>query len=137
MRLPGHGALKPLRRPRLWLALWWLAIVLGVVMSLVPPPAVDAPRGSDKLVHFVCYGALAVGAVQLFATRAALLRAAVGLVALGVALELAQEALTSTRMLDPRDAVANTLGVLLGLLVARTPLRDVLSRVDARYPPRS
>ena len=137
MRLPGLGALKPLHRPWLWLGLWWLAIVLGIVVSLVPPPAVDAPQGSDKAVHFLCYGALAVGAVQLFATRAALLRAAVGLVALGVALELAQEALTSTRMLDPRDAVAYTLGVLLGLLVARTPLRDVLSRVDARYPPRS
>ena len=116
--------------------MWWLAIAFGIVVSLVPPPAVAAPRGSDKLVHFLCYGTLAAGAVQLFATRAALLRAAVGLVALGVALELAQEAFTQTRMLDPRDAAANTLGVLLGLLVARTPLRDVLSRLDARYAPR-
>jgi hypothetical protein len=132
MRLPGEGALKPLRRPRLWLGLWWLAIALGVLVSLVPPPPIAAPRGSDKLVHLLCYGALAVGAVQLFAARAALLRAAMGLVALGVALELAQQAFTTTRMLDPRDAAANTLGVLLGLLVARTPLRDLLARLDAR-----
>ena len=131
-RLPGSDALKPFHRPQLWLGLWWLAIVLGIAISLVPPPAVDAPRGSDKLVHFLCYGALAVAAVQLFATRAALLRAAVGLVALGVALELAQEAFTHTRMLDPRDAAANTLGVLLGLLVVRTPLRDVLLKFDTR-----
>ena len=137
IRLPGSDALKSFHRPQLWLCLWWLAIVLGIVISLVPPPAVDAPQGSDKAVHFLCYGALAVGAVQLFATRAALLRAAVGLVALGVALELAQEAFTHTRMLDPRDAAANTLGVLLGLLVARTPLRDALSRLDARHPFRS
>ena len=135
MRLPGSGALKPLRRPQLWLGLWWLAILLGLAISLVPPPAVDAPRGSDKLVHLLCYGALAVGAVQLFATRAALLRVAVGLVALGVALELAQEAFTQSRMLDPRDAAANTLGVLLGLLVARTPLRDVLLKLDTRHSP--
>lgn len=133
MPLPGERALKPLRRPRLWLGLWWLAITLGIVVSLVPPPAVEAPRGSDKLVHLLCYGALAVGAVQLFATRAALLRAATGLVALGVALELAQEAFTASRLLDPRDAAANTLGVLLGLLVARTPLRDLLSKIDARF----
>ena len=136
MRLPGSGALKPFHRPQLWLCLWWLAIVLGIAISLAPSPSVDAPQGSDKLVHFLSYGALAVGAVQLFTTRAALLRAAVGLVALGVALELAQETLTSTRMLDPRDAVANTLGVLLGVLVARTPLRDVLLRLDALHPPR-
>jgi VanZ family protein len=132
MRLPGEPALKPLRRPRLWLGLWWLAIALGIVVSLVPPPAIDAPRGSDKLVHLLSYGALAVGAVQLFATRTALLRAGAGLVGLGVALELAQQAFTSTRMLDPRDAAANTLGVLLGLLVARTPLRDLLAKLDAR-----
>lgn len=135
MLLPGSGALKPLRRPQLWLGLWWLAIVLGIAISLVPPPAVDAPRGSDKLVHFLCYGALALGAVQLFATRAALLRASVGLVALGIALELAQEAFTHTRMLDPRDAAANTLGVLLGMLAARTPLRDVLLKFDTRRSP--
>ena len=132
MRLPGNDALKPLRRPQLWLGLWWLAILLGIAISLAPSVPGDAPRGTDKLVHFLCYGALAVGAVQLFATRAALLRATVGLVALGVALELAQEALTQTRMLDPRDAAANTLGVLLGMLVARTPLRDVLLRFDTR-----
>ena len=132
MRLPGSSALKPLRRPQLWLCLWWLAIVLGIAISLAPSPSVAAPQGSDKLVHFLCYGALAVGAVQLFATRAALLRAGVGLVALGVGLELAQEAFTQTRMLDPRDAAANTLGVLLGMLVARTPLRDLLLVIDAR-----
>lgn len=132
MRLPGTPGLKPLRRPQLWLGLWWLAIVLGVVVSLVPPPPMQAPAGSDKVVHLLAYGALAVGAVQLFATRAALLRAGVGLVALGITLELAQDAFTVTRMLDPRDAAANTVGVLLGLLTARTPLRDVLLRLDRR-----
>ena len=132
MRLPGSDALKPLRRPQLWLGLWWLAILFGIAISLSPSVAGDAPLGSDKLVHFLCYGALAAGAVQLFATRTALLRAAVGLVALGIALELAQEAFTQTRMLDPRDAAANTLGVLLGMLVARTPLRDLLVVIGAR-----
>lgn len=126
----GVSALKPLRRPRLWLGLWWLAIVLGVVISLVPPPPIVVPRGSDKLVHLLCYGVLAAGAVQLFATRHALLRAGAGLVMLGVVLEFAQSALTSTRMLEPRDALANTLGVLLGLATAWTPLRDVLLRFD-------
>jgi hypothetical protein len=132
MALPGSSSLKPLRRPRFWLGLWWLAIACGVAVSLVPPPPMNVPAGSDKVVHLLAYAALAVGAVQLFATRVALARAGVGLVALGVALELAQEALTATRMLDPRDALANTLGVLLGLLTVRTPLRDLLLRMDRR-----
>ena len=126
----GLSALKPLRRPRLWLGLWWAAIALGVVVSLVPPPPIDVPRGSDKLVHLLSYGALAVGAVQLFASRGALLRAGLGLVVLGVLLEIAQDVFTTTRMLDPADALANTCGVLLGLSTTWTPLRDVLLRFD-------
>ena len=102
---------------------------VGVV---VPPPPVDVPRGSDKLVHLLSYGALAASAVQLFAQRSALLRAGIGLVALGVALEFAQDALTSTRMLDPNDMLANAFGVLFGLATARTPLRDVLLRLERR-----
>ena len=132
MPMMGLSALKPLRRPRFWLGLWWTAIVLGVVVSLVPPPPIDVPRGSDKLVHLLSYGALAASAVQLFAQRSALLRAGIGLVALGVALEFAQDALTSTRMLDPHDMLANAFGVLFGLATARTPLHDVLLRLERR-----
>ena len=132
MPLIGLSALKPLRRPRFWLGLWWAAIVLGVVVSLVPPPPIDVPRGSDKFVHLLSYGALAASAVQLFASSSALLRAGVGLVALGVALEFAQDALTSTRMLDPQDMLANAFGVVLGIATAHTPLRDLLLQLEAR-----
>ena len=128
----GLPALKPLRRPRFWLGLWWAAIVLGVVVSLVPPPPIDVPRGSDKLVHLLSYGTLAAGAVQLFASRSALLRSGAGLVALGVALEFAQSALTSTRMFDPNDMLANAFGVLLGLATVYTPFHDVLLRLEGR-----
>ena len=127
----GLSAVKPLRRPRLWLRVWWLAIALVIVVSLVPPlPLPGSPPGSDKLAHFLAYFALATSAVQLFAARAPLLRAGVGLVLLGIVLEVAQYLLTSTRMLDPMDALANTLGVLVGMAVARTPLRDLLLHLD-------
>jgi type III secretory pathway component EscS len=36
------------------------------------------------------------------------------------------------RMLDRNDALANTIGVLIGLATAMTPLRDVLLRFDRR-----
>ena len=124
-------ALKPLRRRRLWLGLWMVAIVVVVVASLLP--AIDlprVPRGADKLEHFGAYCLLAAAAVQLFATRAALLRAGLGLVALGVALEAAQFLLTSTRMMDGWDALANALGVGAGLATALTPLRDLLLGLD-------
>ena len=132
MPMIGFSALKPLRRPRFWLGLWWTAIVLGVVVSLVPPPPIDVPRGSDKLVHLLSYGTLAASAVQLFAHRSALSRAGLGLVALGVALEFAQYALTSTRMFDVHDMLANAFGVLLGLATVHTPLRHLLLRLEGR-----
>ena len=125
--------LKPLRRPRLWLRAWWLAIAVVVVGSLVPAQSWDGmPSGSDKVEHFLAYAVLAAGAVQLFATRAALLRAGIGLVALGVMLEVAQHALTSSRLMDAADALANTAGVAAGLGTAWTRWRDVLLRFDTR-----
>lgn len=131
MTVIGLSAVKPLRRPWFWLRLWWLAIAVVAVVSLVRPlPLSASPPGSDKLAHFLAYFALAASAVQLFAARVTLLRASVGLVLLGIALEGAQYLLTSTRVMDPADALANTLGVLAGMAVARTPLRDLLLRFD-------
>jgi VanZ family protein len=125
------AALKPLRRPRLWLSLWGIAIAAVVVGSLLPamdlPPV---PAGADKLEHFAGYGVLAAIAVQLFATRAALWRVGLALVVLGIALEAAQFLLTSTRMMDAWDALANGLGVMAGLATALTPWRDLLLRLE-------
>jgi VanZ family protein len=129
-------ALKPFHRPRLWLGLWLFAIVCVIALSLVNlsglPPV---PEGGDKVEHFLAYALLSASAVQLFATRRACLLMAALLAALGVSLEFAQGALTTTRMADSRDALANTLGVVAGLLTVFMPLRHVLQRLDARFKP--
>ncbi len=52
-----------------------------------------------------------------------------GLVALGVALDLLQ-GLTATRTLDPADMAANTLGVLAGLALSLTILHAWCQRVE-------
>ncbi|MET0327880.1 MAG: VanZ family protein [Luteimonas sp.] len=123
---------KPLRRPVLWGGLWVAAIAVVVVLSLAPSvPMPDVPD-SDKLGHFLAYFALAAAAVQLYARWPALLGAGAGLVLLGIGLEYAQGALTQTRMQDPADAFANTLGVIVGLSTRLTPFRDVLLQFDTR-----
>ncbi len=127
-RLP---ALKPLRRPRLWLGAWWCGIALVVALSLAPAFLLpQVPTGGDKAEHFLAYFTLAAAAVQLFATRGALSRAGAGLVVLGITLEIAQAMFTSTRQMDVHDALANTLGVLGGMATAMTPWRDALLRYD-------
>ena len=128
------AALKPLRRPRLWLGLWITAIVALIVVCLIPldslPPL---PDNSDKVEHLFGYFVLSAAAVQLFGTRRSLLLAGLGLVGLGIGIEIAQ-GFTAYRSSDPADALANTVGVLLGMATALTPWRDLLLRIERRLP---
>lgn len=131
---PRFGrSLKPFRRPLLWAGLWVLAIAVVVVASLVPVSGLpDVPKNFDKVEHFVAYAALAAGAVQLFARRLSWAVACVMLVLMGIGLEHLQAQMALGRMLDRVDALANTLGVLVGLATAFTPWRDALLRLDRR-----
>ena len=127
----GSGALKPFVRPQRWLGTWWVMIAAVIVGSLLPAILLpNVPEGGDKAEHLIGYAVLSATAVQLFATRAAVLRAAAGLVAMGVLIEIAQGTLTTTRSMDAWDALANTIGVTLGCLSAWTPMRDALLKLE-------
>ncbi|MBJ7515583.1 MAG: VanZ family protein [Stenotrophomonas sp.] len=121
--------LKPLRHRRFWLGVWLAAVLTVIVVCLIPPPPLALPQGSDKLEHFLAYFLLGGSAVQVFQRGRALSWVAVGLVLMGIGIEIAQGALTETRMADPADAVANTIGVVAGLATALTPWRDLLLRL--------
>ena len=127
------SALRTFRRPRLWLGLWWFGWALCIVLSLIHPPSlgVDVPDG-DKIGHFLAYGLLSAWAAWLFAGARTRLLACLGLVLLGVLLELAQGAFTSDRMMDARDGWADAIGVLVGQLAALRRMRGFLQRLDAR-----
>lgn len=127
--------LKPLRWPWLWLGLWVGAIIGVVALSLMPPPQMDLPSGADKVEHFLAYFLLAASAVQLFASARALVWIGLGIVALGVGLEFAQDLLTTTRTMDQGDAWADLLGVIAGMATRFTPLRDALLRLDGGRRP--
>lgn len=120
--------IKPLRRPRLWTTLWVLAVLFVIVVCLIPPPPIPVPENGDKVEHFLAYFILSGSAVQLFRQGRPLLWVGLGLVLMGIGIEFAQGALTRDRMADPMDALANTVGVLAGLGLALTPLRDLLLR---------
>ncbi len=120
--------IKPLRRPQLWTALWVLAVLFVIVVCLIPPPPIPVPENGDKVEHFLAYFILSGSAVQLFRQGRPLLWVGLGLVLMGIGIEFAQGALTRDRMADPMDALANTVGVLAGLGLALTPLRDLLLR---------
>ena len=110
-----------------------LAVAVVVIGSLMPAQGLPkVPDGFDKLEHFGAYAVLAAGAVQLFARRLSWGFVCVILVLMGIALEYLQAQMGLGRMLDRQDALANTIGVLIGLATAFTPWRDALLRFDRR-----
>ena len=127
------SALRAFRQPRLWLGLWWIGWAACVVLSLIHPPdlGVDVPEG-DKIEHLLAYGLLSAWAAWIFATPRARLHACLGLVALGIAMELAQGAFTADRMMDVRDGVADAIGVMLGQMAGLGAAGGLLQRLDAR-----
>lgn len=129
--------LRDFNRPGLWLGTWIFGWALCIALSLLPAIGLPGPAGSDKIGHFLAYFTLTAWAVCTFRTRRAHLLAALALVGLGVAMEFAQARLTTVRMGDLRDAIANTLGVAAGLSLTFTPLARTLERLDARlFTPR-
>lgn len=127
-------ALKAFKHPKPWLALWWLAIVVLVVLCLLPSYDIpEVPNGWDKVEHAFAYVVLAAGAVQLFATKRALWRAAIGLVLLGIGIEIAQGVFTTTRSCDAFDALADAAGTAVGMATAWLPWRDLLLKLDRRW----
>jgi VanZ family protein len=128
----SDAVLRAFRRPRLWLLLWGLLITGVIVGSLLPADELPVLRfaGFDKLEHAFGYGVLSAYAVMLFARRKTQAWAAVGLVVLGIAIEIAQAGWTSSRSGDPGDVLADLLGVLAGLSIASTSWARGLQRID-------
>lgn len=125
---------RPRHRPWRWFALWLLLIAAVAAGSLMPAGNLPTPpiAGLDKAQHLLGHGALSAYAAMLFTPARLRLAAALALLGFGIALEAAQQALTSTREADLFDVLANAIGIALGQLVALTPVARWLAAVDAR-----
>ena len=88
------------------------------VLSLTPGEALPAIQVWDKLQHVLTYLILAVIGAVAFPGRRSLPWLAIGLLILGCVLEAVQ-ALVPGRVAGVDDAVANAIGVGLGLVIAR------------------
>lgn len=124
--------MRELRWPKFWLGLWLTLIAALIVVCLLPAPNMPLDIDHlDKLEHLIGYGLLGGFAANLFCRTAALLKASAALLLVGIGVE-ALQALVPWRTSDPLDAVANAVGVFLGIASAWTPAGNLLRWLERR-----
>ena len=97
-------------------AFGWLLVAAIVWLSLTPsPPSIDVDQG-DKLGHAFAYASAMFWFAQLYVRSAVRARYAIGLIALGVALEFIQGHVG--RDFELADMAADAVGVALGWAAA-------------------
>jgi len=107
---------------RAWLAGGWLLVCLVAYFSLIPlPPQPVSFAHADKLEHGIAYTLLSLWFCQLYLSIRSRTIVIAALIGLGIGLEFVQ-GWTGYRFFDVWDMVANSIGVLLGFLLVRTPL---------------
>ena len=107
--------------------LFWFGVVAVSVTSLLPHTALPSVGVWDKAQHFIAYAGLGGLGWLGYPDRRHVVMLLVGLIALGAGLEVGQSFVPG-RAMSMGDVMANTLGVLGGLIVGRLiwlPPRDV------------
>ena len=107
---------------RLWWVMGFFFIGLALYVCLLPGNELpEAFEFNDKLSHLAGHAALAAYFTGLVARRS-WWKIFIALLAFGVGIELAQYAMHAGREGDPRDVLANSCGLLLGLGLGRLGL---------------
>jgi VanZ family protein len=111
---------------KVWLPLGGFAVCILIYQSLIPSPP-DLPEFplADKLAHFMVYAWIMLWFGFIYKPGEKYLLLGLGLILLGVTLELLQGA-SGYRSMEVSDACFNVLGVFSGWLLARTRLSSTL-----------
>jgi hypothetical protein len=115
---------------------WWVllgALIMGwtLWMALTPDPGITLtfPYG-DKLLHATTFCSLMGWWGNVYRERRPRGWAALGCLAFGIFIEFAQW-LDPPRDADALDVVADGIGILVALMLLRTPLASVLASLEA------
>ena len=120
---------QPLRWTILWQAIGWLMVAYVIYVTLTPQPPSAGKILWDKIYHFAGYFGLMAWFAQLTQQFKQRLLIAVGFCLLGVLLEFGQR-MGMARHFEFADMLANSLGVVAGLILFRGPLGKILHRFE-------
>lgn len=119
-----------LRHPWVWLGLGWVFIIGAIVVCLMPVQQLPPTHMSDKFEHSLAYALLTVWFTGAY-PRSSYVRIGLAMLALGIAIEIAQGAMPFGRQMDFRDVIANSLGIAVGLAIAWIGLGGWALRIEA------
>jgi VanZ family protein len=115
-------------RPWLWKLAFWAAVAATLVMALLPKPPQLPLDPSDKIQHVVAFAALTLLGIAAY-RRAPQLQIALGLGALGAAIELLQTIPTLHRHGELMDWVVD-----LATIAAATAFAKVAGMLANHRP---
>jgi VanZ family protein len=123
-RLRWHGA---------WVALGWAIMAFVLWMALMPDPGITLSfTYGDKLLHASTFCGLAGWWGNVYRSRRARGWIALGCLVFGAFIEFAQS-LDPPRDASAWDLLADVVGIVLALLLLRTPLARVLAGIEASF----
>lgn len=120
---------SPLEHRRLWLALGWVLVLYVIYLSLTSAPVEIPLAEGDKLGHILAYGTLMIWFSSIFEKWIPRTGFAIGLAAMGMALEFIQ-GWTGFRTFDIADMAANGCGVIAGWVIAPPRTPNFLRRIE-------
>lgn len=119
----------PVRHPRWWLVIGWMLIALSILVCLLPGNKLPNTGANDKVAHSLVYALLMLWFAGIY-PRSRYVLIAFGLFLMGVAIEWAQGAMHLGRVSDTRDVIANSGGIILGLIIALLGLGGWAQLID-------
>ncbi len=123
--------LPVLKRPVVWFGMAYAMLVVVAVLSLIPVPDIGV-EGSDKLIHFFIYFILSSAFTTLVRYNHRLLLVACGLISYGILIEFLQ-GMTAYRSMEAYDMLANSVGVLCGLLIRVSKIPTWFRQIELQY----
>ncbi len=113
--------LSDLRYGRFWLIFGWGSVLAALYLSLMPVNKLNLPDMNDKLQHAVGYFLLTFWFCGIYPRRQYWV-VGLGMLGLGILVEVLQGAMNLGRQADMYDLIADLVGIVPALLLAMTPL---------------
>ncbi len=113
----------------LWYGIGFCMLAVVTVLSLLP---VTGDVGvNDKVMHLFVYACLSSWFSLIVRRSQSLVGICVGLIVFGLLMEFLQ-GLTTYRSAELADAIANSIGVLIGLGIYFTPLHRLVRKLETQ-----